>query len=144
MLTTNQIGAVAESAIIHEAIKLGVGVYRSFADERADLILDLHPRLVRVQCKAAQSYGDVVIVRLYSARRTATGLRRTLYSEDEVDAFAAHCPQTGACYYFEWPDLNCRSELRLRLSPTRNNQAKGVKWAQDFEFGAKLKAVLGP
>src|SRR3954470_17527611 len=51
MLTTNQKGAVAETAIAHEAIKLGIGVYRPVADERADLILDLRPRLLRVQCK---------------------------------------------------------------------------------------------
>jgi hypothetical protein len=29
MLTTNQKGAAAETAIAHEAIKLGIGVYRS-------------------------------------------------------------------------------------------------------------------
>ena len=144
MLTTNQRGVIAELTIVADAIRLGVGVYRAVDDERADLIFDLHPRLVRVQCKAASCYGDVVVARLYSARRTADGLRRKLYSEDEVDAFAVHCSETKACYFFEWADLNCRSEVRLRLTPTRNNQAKGVKWARDFEFGAKLKAVLGP
>src|SRR5882762_2932808 len=58
MLTTNQRGAVAETAIIHEAVKLGIGVYQPVADERTDLIFDLHPRLVRVQCKTAACYGD--------------------------------------------------------------------------------------
>jgi len=51
MLTTNQKGAVAETAIAHEAIKLGIGVYRPLCDERYDLIFDLGPTLVRVQCK---------------------------------------------------------------------------------------------
>jgi hypothetical protein len=144
MLTTNQLGAITETAITHEAVKLGIGVYRPLADERADLIFDLRPRLVRVQCKTARRYGDVIVVRLYSARRTAGGLRRTLYSAEEIDAFAAHCPETGECYYFELDELTCRNEVRLRLAPTLNHQSKGVKWAQDFAFGAKLRELLGP
>ena len=144
MLTTNQKGAAAETAIIHEAIKLGIGVYASIADERADLIFDLGSRLLRVQCKTASRRGDVLVVTLYSSRRTAGGLRRTTYSEDEIDAFAAYCPETGVSYFFEWRDMTCRTEMRLRLTPARNNQAKGVKWAQDFEFAAKLTTLLGP
>jgi hypothetical protein len=31
MLTTNQKGAIAETAIAHEAVKLGIGVYRPLA-----------------------------------------------------------------------------------------------------------------
>ena len=41
MLTTNQKGALAETAIALEAIKLGIGVYRPYADGRYDLIFDL-------------------------------------------------------------------------------------------------------
>jgi hypothetical protein len=53
MLTTNQKGAVAETAIALAALELGIGVYRPLADERYDLILDLRPKLLRVQCKWA-------------------------------------------------------------------------------------------
>jgi PD-(D/E)XK endonuclease len=40
-LTTNQKGIVAETAIIHEAAKLGIIVSRPLDDARYDLILDL-------------------------------------------------------------------------------------------------------
>jgi hypothetical protein len=51
-LSTDQKGAIAESAIAHAAIKLGIGVYRPLSDgERYDLIFDLGERLERVQCK---------------------------------------------------------------------------------------------
>ena len=138
MLTTNQRGAIAECAIVYEAVRLGIGVYRPVADERADLIFDVGHRLLRVQCKAAAYDGDVLAIRLYSARRAADGLRRRLYTPQEIDAFAAHCVETGACYFFDFSDVTSPSEFRLRLTPTRNNQAKGVKWARDFEFGARL------
>jgi PD-(D/E)XK endonuclease len=144
MLTTNQKGAVAEMAVAHEALKLGIGVYVPIGDERCDLIFDLRPRLVRVQCKWASRRGDVVVLPLYSARRTATGLRRSYYSAEEVDAFAAWCPDTGRCYYAEMAEIASRQVLYLRLRLARNNQAKGVHWARDYEFGAKLGGLLGP
>ena len=62
MLTTDQKGAIAESAIVHAAIKLGVGVFKPLLDgERYDLIFDLRPRLIRVQCKWAMRNGEVIM-----------------------------------------------------------------------------------
>jgi PD-(D/E)XK endonuclease len=63
-------GAVAETAVALEAMKLGIGVYRPLADERYDLIFDLSPQLVRVQVKWASRCADVIVARLYSARRS--------------------------------------------------------------------------
>lgn len=54
MLTTDQKGSIAETAITAAAARLGIGVYRPITDgERYDLIFDLRPRLLRVQCKTA-------------------------------------------------------------------------------------------
>src|ERR1700730_16806327 len=117
MLTTNQKGAVAEAAITLEAIKLGIGVYRPLGDERCDLIFDLRPRLVRVQCKWASRRGDVIVVQLYSARRTADGLKRRYYSPTEIDAFAAFAPETGRCYFAEFSEGWARQALHLRIEP---------------------------
>ena len=92
MLTTDQKGSIAETAIVAAATKLGIGVFKPLTDgERYDLIFDLRPRLVRVQCKWAGRRGDVVVVRCVSARRAADGLRHRPYTADEIDAFAAYC-----------------------------------------------------
>jgi hypothetical protein len=127
VLTTNQKGAIAETAIAHEAIKLGIGVYRSYGDERYDLVFDLRPKLVRVQCKWAPREGDVIVLRLYSSRRTAAGLQRSFYGLDEVDAFACYCPATERCYFIDMAEIPDRRQLRLRLASTRNNQANGIR-----------------
>ena len=50
MLTTDQKGVLAEQAVTFEALKYGLGVFQPLGDERYDLILDLRPRLLRVQC----------------------------------------------------------------------------------------------
>jgi len=54
-LTTNQKGLVAETAIIHEAVKLGVGVARPMDDERYDLILDFDGELSSACSASGQS-----------------------------------------------------------------------------------------
>jgi hypothetical protein len=53
MLSTDQKGAIAEAAIAFAATKLGVGVFKPLTVEPYDLIFDLRPRLIRVQCKWA-------------------------------------------------------------------------------------------
>lgn len=143
MLTTNQKGAIAEAAIAKTAIELGIGVYAPYGDERCDLIFDLRPRLARVQCKWASRDGDVIVARLYSARRARDGLVRRLYSCEEVDAFAIYAPATDKCYWLDAHEFDGRSQVLLRIAATRNNQADGVNWASDYEFAAKLRPLVG-
>ena len=140
VLTTNQKGTIAELAIARAAIELGIGVYGPYGDERCDLIFDLRHDLVRVQCKWAGLHGDTIIVPLFSARRAADGLRRMRYSAAEIDAFAAYCPETEKCYFLEYEP---QSFVSLRVTPTRNNQARGIRWARDYEFAAKLRGLTG-
>ena len=135
MLTTDQKGTIAEMAIAWAAVKRGIGVFRPLTDgERYDLIFDLRPRLVRVQCKWAVRSGDVVIIRAYSCRRTNTGLRRSFYSADEIDAIAAYCAEIDRCFYLPLSEIPGRTGIHLRLAATANNQQLGVSWADDFDF----------
>jgi PD-(D/E)XK nuclease superfamily protein len=138
MLTTNQKGLIAETAVIHECAKLGIPVSKPLDDQRYDLIFDLEHSLLRVQCKWAQHRGRVLIVPLYSTRRTAGGVRRTYYSPSELDAFAAYAPATGLCYFASFDEIGSRQALHLRLEPTMNNQVKGIRWARDHEFAATI------
>ena len=123
MLTTDQKGAIAETAIVHSAVKLGIGVWSPHTVERSDLIFDLRDRLVRVQCKWANRYGDVIIVRCYSNTRTREGSRRGLYSATDVDAFAAYCAELDRCYFIPIQHMDGRSTLQLRLGATRTISA---------------------
>jgi hypothetical protein len=143
MLTTNQKGAGAETAIAHEAIKLGIGVWRPLSDESYDLILDLRPRLLRVR-KWAVRLGEVVSIRTRRCRRARAGLVHRSYGPDEIDVVAAYCADTATCYLLPHELSVDRTEVQLRLGPARNNQAKGIRWARDYEFGATLTRLLGP
>ena len=143
--STDQKGAIAESAIAHAAIKLGFGVLKPLTDgDRYDLVFDLHPRLVRVQCKWAVLDGDVVIVRSYSCRRTKNGLLRRGYSAEDVDAIAAYCAGLDRCFYFPIDWVRERTLFQLRIGPTRNNQQKLINWADEFAFERLAWSPEGP
>jgi PD-(D/E)XK endonuclease len=139
VLTTDQKGAVAELAIARAAAELGIGVWGSYTVERYDLIFDLRPKLVRVQCKWATRRGDIIVVPCYANRRNRDGLLRTFYSADEIDAFAAYCADSDRCYFLSLETFARRSAIQLRLAPTKNNQRVGVNWASQFEFAATLR-----
>jgi PD-(D/E)XK nuclease superfamily protein len=138
VLTTDQKGAVAELAIACAAAELGIGVWTAHTVERFDLIFDLRPRLLRVQCKWASRKGDVLSIRCCSHRRNRDGLVRRRYSPDEIDAFAAYSADVGRCYFLPVDLFAFRTEIQLRLAPARNNQQVGINWAKDFEFAATL------
>jgi hypothetical protein len=142
-MTTDQKGAIAEAAIAFEAMKLGIGVFRPMGDERYDLIFDTRPQLLRVQCKWATRYDDVVVVRCYSCRRAREGLRKKVYSRDEVDGIAAYCLELNRCFFFSAEAFHLKSQFQLRLAPTRNNQRLGINWADDFDLAATLRPHQG-
>jgi hypothetical protein len=144
VLTTNQLGLVAETAIIHECAKRAIGVSRPLDDERYDLILDLRPSLVRVQCKLARRIKDVVVCRLYTTRRGPDGLINRRYSEDEFDLFGIYCLETAQSYLLPAAEFVAFRQIHLRLAPSLNNQALGIRWARDFTFEATIERLEGP
>ena len=143
-LTTNQKGLIAETAIVHEAVKYGLCVLRPFSDERYDLVLDVGGRFVRLQCKWARRRNEVVVVVCHSNRRAPEGFRRRTYSGGETDVIAAYCPDVNCCYFIPASIFSGRSQLHLRLEGTRNNQRRGIHWARDYEFEATLGSLSGP
>ena len=87
MLTPSQKGAIAETAIMAAATKLGVRVWLPLTEGgRSDLVLEVGSRLLRVQCKWAARKGGVLVVHTGTCRLTPRGYLRTSYSAEEVDA----------------------------------------------------------
>jgi hypothetical protein len=135
--TPSQKGVIAESAIAAAAIELGIGVYRPIAEgERCDLIFNLHPRLLRVQCKWATRRGALVVVGVATNRLTPAGYLRTTYSEDEIDAVGAYCLELRTCYLLPISLVAGRFCIYLRLARSKNNQESGINWAKEYELGA--------
>jgi hypothetical protein len=139
VLTPSQKGSIAESAIVAAAIKLRVPVCKPINEGlRYDLVFELGDEFVRVQCKWAVRRGDALTVSCLSRRRCAEGFFSRPYTADEIDAFAAYCPQVDRCYFLPLATFPDHRVIQLRLAPTRNNQRRGIHWAEEYEFGATL------
>ena len=137
MPTSNDKGNVAEAEVVAAATRLGIPVLRPTAEHtRYDLVFDLPGGLTRVQCKWAPRKGEVVVVRWHSTRRGRTGYIRSNYTAEEIDAVAAYCPGTDACYFIPVAAVGDRTAIQLRLSPPANGQRAAVHFAADYELGA--------
>ncbi len=143
MLTPDQKGTIAETAIIASAVRLGTDVYKPVNDGlRCDLIFGAGDALLRVQCKWAAPRGDVIVITCQSSRRTRDGYLRRTCTADEVDLIAAYCASIDRCYAIP-PELFVgHAAAWLRLAPTRNNQQIGIRWAEDYEFDATMRPYI--
>ena len=137
-LTTNEKGAIAENAVLLEAVKLGIEVLRPVVPgRRYDLAFDFGDRIERVQCKWGRLVDDVIVTRTGSCRHSPTrGSVRRSYDCDEVDAIAVYCGALDRCYYVPVEMVAGKFDLHLRLRPAKNNQRTGVTMAGDYSLGA--------
>ena len=130
-------GALAELKITTRAIELGIPVLRPVIEGlRYDLVFDMGPRLLRVQCKWAARKQRILVVHTRGSRLTPDGYVRSTYSASEVDAIAAYSPDTDCCYLIPIAEAAGRFVIHLRLQPTANNQRIAIKYAAQYEFGA--------
>lgn len=136
-LTPNEKGGIAEMAIANAAVREGILVSRPMTEGgRYDLIFDFDTRLWRVQCKWARFKGDVVVIATRTNRTTPNGYVRGTYSSAEIDMFAAYCFDLDEVYLLPIREFDGQSHVHLRLKPCRNQQAVGVKWAEQYRLGA--------
>lgn len=120
----------------------GDGAYGAEAHVRGgryDIVIDLEPQLLRVQCKLARELDGVLPVPTHTNRYTPSGYVSTQYTPDEVDAVAAYATKTQRCYLLPIDVVTSRRGVHLRLAPAKNNQAQGIRWARDYEFETSLR-----
>ena len=143
MMTTNEKGSLAEIAIAWAAMKAGAVVLRPLIDgRRYDLVFDLGPSLVRVQCKWAPRMGEVVRLNTRTSYLSTRGHVRTSYRKHEVDAVAGYCPELERCFLLPIEEIDGQTMVHLRLTPARNNQQAGIKAAEDYDL-ANMISRLG-
>ncbi len=143
-LTPSQKGAAAEAGVSALAIQLGLTVLRPLCEgRRYDLVIDLEPRLLRVQCKLARRLDGVLLVRLKTNRCTPRGYVSTTYTAHQIDAVCAYSPELHRGFLIPAAEVSGRSAIHLRMDPSRNNQAVRVKWASQYELEAMVARMRG-
>ena len=134
----NHKGNVAETAITAAATKLGIPVLRPMVEHtRYDLVFDLGPRLLRVQCKWSPLRNGVVRVPVLSVRYKMNGEQvRRQYTADEIDAIGVYCQELDECFLVPIEAIPGPGGIHLRVAPTKNNQRAALNWAADYRLGA--------
>ena len=139
-MTTNEKGALAEMAIAFCAMDAGAVVLRPLSDgRRYDLVFDVGPCLLRVQCKWAPRAGEVVRINTRTSYLSSRGHVRTAYRRHEVDAIAGYCRELQRCFLLPIDEIDGQTMVHLRLSRARNNQRAGIKVADDYDLANMIR-----
>jgi prevent-host-death family protein len=145
VLSSNQKGGIAETAITAAAYELDIPVLRPVVEHaRYDLAFEIGDRILRVQCKWGGLYDDgaVIKVNLVSSWCTPAGYERRYYTQDEIDLVAVYCHELKRCYLLPSALVAGRRTIHLRVTPPRNGQRACLNLAVDFEFPGAI-AQLG-
>lgn len=127
-MNTTEIGGQTEGIILAALLRAGKRVLLPFGGgHRYDLAIDDDGQLVRVQCKTVYQQG-CVIFNTYSNRRDNSRMGYNGFA----DLFGVYCPALDRVYLVPVDHVNER-EGRLRIDKTQNGQAKGIRWASEYE-----------
>jgi hypothetical protein len=128
-------GDLAELMVATDLIRRGYKVAIPYGEDwDYDLILCRGEKLERVQVKYTESNGSVIVVRCRSHSLTNGKIRATKhYTSETVDWIAAYDRTTERCYYVPSVELgDGRAMLSLRITPTLNNQRRGIRPVEDY------------
>jgi len=91
-------------------------------------------RFVKVQCKTGRLRNGAVRFKSVSVQSNTCDTRERGYA-GEVDLFAVYCPENAGVYLIPADEVSPNINY-LRVDPARNNQAKRIRWARDYELPA--------
>jgi hypothetical protein len=136
-------GDEAEAAVLHAFTRHGLAVWLPWSRFGAcdPMIENAARTLVRAQVKSGRIRESCVLANTrstdhVSGRQTYLGL---------ADILVIHVSRIGEQFVIPVSEA-CGFDVRLRLSPARNNQRVGVRFARDYRLDdwARRFAVIGP
>lgn len=129
------IGHRTEAAILAQLVARGYRVLLPFGvNQRFDLVIESNERFLKVQCKTGRLRSGAIRFKSVSVQSNTSATRERGYA-GEVDLFAIYCPENARVYLMPADEVSPNINY-LRLDPTRNNQAKRIRWAKDYELPA--------
>lgn len=125
-------GEKTQAIILAHLVKQDKKVLLPFGDnQRYDLVIDENGKFIRAQCKTAWKRSDSVIAFNVCSVDWYKKARRSYLKE--IDIFLVYSPDTDKVYQIPIDEVS-RTEIYLRLLPTKNGQNRRVRWAKDYEI----------
>jgi len=134
--TTNSIGEISEAAIIARFLQLGYVVLTPYGgSQRYDLVIeDVEGQFWRVQCKTARIEDDGTVVAFDTANHNyALKNKQWRHYRGQCDYFAVYNEALNKVYLIPVDQVGTTGAV-LRLAARKNNQAKNIFWAKDYEL----------
>lgn len=126
------IGNRTEGKVLVALVDAGYQILLPFGSGcRYDLAFDDHGIVKRVQCKTGQLLKGAVFFR--TAKQYPDG-RYVSYAAD-ADYFGVWCPETKDAYLVPVANVP-EGSAHLRVTEPKNNQMKGIRWAEDYKLQA--------
>ena len=133
-MTSKDIGNITEVSCMLEFMKLGYPVLTPYGDcQRYDFVIEINNKFYRIQSKTSNdSYIDegYIIFRCDNTTTKNGNVIHHQYTDNEIDFFSTF--YNGKCYLI--PVNECSREKRLRFTPPKNGQTKGITFACDYEL----------
>ena len=128
-MTPSQVGERAEAALIAALILAGKTVYTPIGGSgRCDLLFQDATGISRVQVKNGVLRKTIVFFRTSSNTKNIPRDYR-----GQIDYFGVYCHDLLATFLVPVDAVPLRAGT-LRLTPTRNNQGLGIRWAEDYRL----------
>lgn len=106
-------------------------------NQRYDLLIDDNGRFTRVQCKTGRLRRGGVEFNTCSFTYHHPNNQGTKeyqkHYRGAADVFGVYCKEVDRVYLVPVDDVGIRACF-LRIEPTKNAQAKKVRWAKDYEL----------
>lgn len=132
-MNTNRKGNISESQILKLVVQMDCHVLLPFGDGVPyDLAVDVEGQLLRVQVKTGRLRNGCVIFSLL--RHSGRHGKGRKYEKNEFDLFAVYCPDNDQAYLLPATLGQRQNEGRLRVEPTKNNQQRKIRQADEFVF----------
>ena len=144
MLDTKQQGNITEVECMLAFLKLGYNVLTPYGDcERYDFVVDLNNKLYRIQVKTANvnhiEEGYIEFITANKTTRNGTFVRHA-YTSEEIDFFMTF--YNNQAYLIPINECCKGGTKRLRLTPPKNGQIKGITFAKDYELEKVVKRLI--
>lgn len=69
-------------------------------------------------------------------------LERYPYTKEDTDYFFLYCIENSQSYLINIDDVDNIRTLTLRLDKPKNNQIKGIKFANEYELHKQINMLL--
>ena len=130
---SKSVGDITQSQVMAALLMRGKKVLTPFGDNvRYDLVVEEDGRFTRIQCKTGKINRGAVVFSVASSQYHRGGKRRDY--RGQVEAFGVFCPDNEKVYIIPIRDLPLMREAKLRLTPAKKSQAKGIRWAAKYEI----------